>query len=170
MASQTKFAQIAEADFASLLQALSATPKGRAFLAEYRRRGRPEETLGLLEALQRIETAVASVRDQLQPERIADELRRIAMTLDIAVDGANADPEGDETARRMALVGRAVSELSALAASLASEVAPTPVEDDGDEPTEAEPLDDPGEPDVIENDLPFLDQLEEDRPDASAER
>ena len=65
---------------------------------------------------------------------------------------------------------RAVSELSALAASLANEVAPAPTETDDDEPTEAATPDDPGEPDVIENDLAFLDQLEEDRPEASAER
>ena len=45
-----------------------------------------------------------SVRDQLQPERIAGELQHIAMTLDIALEGAEADPEGDETARRFALV------------------------------------------------------------------
>ena len=40
------------------------------------------------------------------------------MTLDIAVDGAEADPEGDETARRFALVDRARRELAGARPSL----------------------------------------------------
>ena len=67
---------------------------------------------------------IATVRDQLQPERIADELRRIAMTLEIATDGAVADSDGDEPARRMALVDRARQEISSLAAGLAGHTAP----------------------------------------------
>lgn len=118
MAGRTRFEQISESEFNHLLQALSGTTKGRSFLAEYRRRSRPEETGSLLEALQRIETTIATVRDQLQPERIADELRRIGMTLEIATDGAESDPDGDETARRMALVDRVRQEVSALAGGL----------------------------------------------------
>ena len=119
MAGRTSFGQISEPDFQNLLQALSATTKGRSFLAEYRRRCGPAETFELLDSLHRIERSIASVRDQLRPERIADELRRVAMTLEIATDGTAADADGDETARRMALVGHARAELSALAAGLA---------------------------------------------------
>jgi hypothetical protein len=124
MAAQTSFGQISESEFSHLLKALSATTKGRAFLNEYRRRLRPQETGSLLDALGRIETTIGSVRDQLQPERIADELRRIAMTLEIAADGAAADPEGDDTARRMALVNHACAEIATLAAGLASDPPP----------------------------------------------
>jgi len=125
MAGRTSFDDITESDFENLLRALSANRKGRAFLTEYRRRSLPEETSELLEALERIESTIGGVRDQLKPERIADELLRIAMLLEIAADGTTADPEGDEAARRMALVGRARLELSTLAGSLAELLAPT---------------------------------------------
>jgi hypothetical protein len=118
MAGEAGVGQIPESDFDSLMQALSATPKGRSFLAEYRKRVRAEETFALLGELRRIEAAIASVRDQLQPERIADELHRVAMTLEIAIEGVEADAAGDETARRTALISRARAELSGLAASL----------------------------------------------------
>lgn len=118
MSGQTSIGSISEAEFGRLLQALSATVKGRRFLAEYRRRSRPEETFALIDALQRIESTIAGMRDHLQPASIADELRRVAMTLEIATDGVSADPEGDATARRMALVVRAQEELAMLAGGL----------------------------------------------------
>jgi hypothetical protein len=119
MAGRANFGQISETEFSNLLQTLSATPKGRSFLDEYRRRFQPEDTLGLLESLHRIEATMGTVRDQLRPERIAGELLHIAMSLDIAIDGADTDPEGDDTARRFALADRARRELQTLAASLA---------------------------------------------------
>jgi hypothetical protein len=125
MAGRANIGEISESDFSSLLAALSLTPKGRSFLAEYLRRSRPDETRVLLDSVQRIETTIGSLMEQLQPARIADELSRIAMTLAIATDGAPADPAGDETARRMALIGRVRSELAALAASFAGEIAAT---------------------------------------------
>ena len=128
MGGQAGLGQLTEADFISLLQTLSGTAKGRFFLAEYRRRSRPEETFLLLDALQRIEAAMVGVRAQLQPERIADELRQVATTLEIAVDGANSDPRGDESARRMALVGRARTELVILAETLAGGLDLMPIE------------------------------------------
>jgi hypothetical protein len=145
MAGQAYFGQINETEFSSLLQALSSTSKGRAFLDEYRRRFQPEDTLSLLESLRRIETTMVAVRDQLQPERIADELRHIAMSLDIAIDGAEADPEGDETARRFALAGRARQELETLASHLAGgspELSVVHAEDEAEAAAEIEAVDD----------------------------
>jgi hypothetical protein len=127
MAGQPHLGDISEQDYSSLLEALSGTPKGRAFLAEYLRRSRPEETGQLFGSLQRIEARVAAIGAELQPRRLADELRRIAMTLEIAIDGAALDPEGDETARRMALVERSRAEIAALAAGLAGEIGPSPI-------------------------------------------
>ena len=137
MAGQATFGRISEAEFASLLQALSSTSKGRAFLNDYRQRFQPEETLGLLESLRRIEETMIAVRDQLQPERIADELRHVAMSLDIALEGAGADPEGDDTERRFALAKRARNELQTLAANLAGG-APGPVVVRAGDDTEAD--------------------------------
>lgn len=130
MAGRKKLGPISEPEFAHLLQALSSTTKGRSFLDEYRRRCQPAETLGVLNSLGRIETTIGAVRDQLQPERIAQELRHVSMTLDIAIDGAEMDPEGDEIERRFALVDRARLELATLARGLAGELAPAPQEPD----------------------------------------
>jgi hypothetical protein len=134
MAGRKDFGRISESDFSCLLQALSTTTKGRSFLLEYRRRGQPEETLELLDSLQRIETTIEGVRSQLQPELIAGEIQHVAMTLDIVLEGAEIDPEGDETARRFALVERARRELAALSACLVDAPAPT-----GKEPAQARP-------------------------------
>ena len=134
MAGRANRGQISESDFSSLLAALSATAKGRAFLAEYQRRARPDDTVLLLGSLQRIEATIGSVRDQLQPERIADELRRVAMTLEIAIEGALSDTAGDENARRIALVERVRSELMSLAESLAGGTIPQVAGPDPDVP------------------------------------
>jgi hypothetical protein len=128
MGGETPFAQIGEDEYSRLLQTLSATRKGRAFLAEVRRRSRPEEIQALRRSLQLIQQAMNGLRDQLQPARVADELHHIAMTLEIATEGMVGDPEGTETARRIALVNRARSELSALAGTFAGEIAPVPSE------------------------------------------
>jgi hypothetical protein len=124
MPGREKFGPISELDFDSLLQALSSTTKGRLFLEEYRRRCQPAETLGLLNSLARIEASISAAKGQLQPERIAQELRHIAMTLEISLDGAGANSNGDTTARRFALADRARRELVTLARSLAGEVDP----------------------------------------------
>jgi hypothetical protein len=124
MVGRTSLGEITDSEFSNLLHTLSASTKGRAFLTEYRRRSRPEETETLLASLARIEGSVAALREQLQPESIADELRRIAMTLEIAMDGAEADPDGDETARRMALVETVRREICAVAEGLSAKAPP----------------------------------------------
>src|SRR5688572_13696873 len=126
MTSRASFGQISDSEYSNLLDALSASAKGRSFLNEYRRRARPEETGQLLEALYRIDTTIAAIRDQLQPERIADELRRVAITLEIATEGAPSDPDGDERARRMALIDSVRREITVLADGLAAHVAQPP--------------------------------------------
>jgi len=140
MPGRKKLGPISELDFADLLQALSTTTKGRSFLEEYRRRCQPAETLGLLDSLSQIQSMIGSVREELQPERIARELQHISMTLDIAIDGAQVDPQGTETARRFALVERARRDLVMLARTLAGEIAPAP--DVKDQPSD---LPDPDE-------------------------
>jgi hypothetical protein len=118
MGGQASFGAISESEFSNVLEILSSTSKGRSFLDEYRRRFQPEDTASLIDSMHRIEDSMDSVRDQLQPERLAEELLHIAMSLDFAIEGAEADPDGDETARRFALADRARSELRTLAANL----------------------------------------------------
>ena len=126
MAGRKKLGPISEPEFDNLLQALSSTTKGRLFLEEYRRRCQPTETLGLLNSLSRIEATIGAVREQLQPERIAQELRHVSMTLDIAIEGADVNSNGDTNARRFALADRARRELATLAKTLAGELVPDP--------------------------------------------
>ena len=128
MAGRTNSQGINDVEFSRLMQALSATPKGRSFLGEYRKRVRPEETGSLLDALERIESTIAALRDQLQPERIADELRRIGVTLEFAIEAAGAGRDDGDTRRQLALVARARSELSALAEGLAGRRAPPAID------------------------------------------
>ena len=118
MTGRASLGQITEAEFSRLLETLSSTAKGRQFLDEYRRRLQPQETLGLLDSLHRIENTMGSVRDQLQPQRMAEELRHVAMSLDLAIEGADIDPEGSETERRYALIAHARQELLTLATNL----------------------------------------------------
>ena len=122
MNGQMRLGEIDEAEFSRILQALSASVIGRAFLLEYRRRTRPQETCDLLDALGRIEGSLIGVRDQLQPERLADELRHVAMALEIAVEGAASDSDG--MPGRMMLVARARTDLLTLAESLAGRTGP----------------------------------------------
>jgi hypothetical protein len=150
MGGRTRLGQISEPEFASLLEALSATAKGRSFLAEYRRRSRPDETLDLLGSLRRIEAAIACVRDQLQPRSIADELLRVAMTLELAADVGEGEVDRESVARRFALVGRARLELLSLARSLRGEALPTP---GGDAESEAPAIR------LIDDERVFFDQL-----------
>lgn len=122
MAGQPQSGRLSEAEFDDLLQALSATTKGRLFLGEYMRRFRPQETRVLLEALQRIEAAMNVLRDQLEPERLAGELRRIATTIEIAASDT-ADGAG-EVEQRRTLLARIRSDLLMIADDLASAEAP----------------------------------------------
>lgn len=122
MAGQPQSGRLSEPDFDDLLQALSATAKGRLFLSEYLRRFRPHDTRMLLEALHRIEAAMNVLRDQLEPERLAGELRRLATTIEIAASDASADA-GDGQ-QRSALLRRVRSDLLVIAGNLSSAEAP----------------------------------------------
>lgn len=110
---------LSNAEYKVLLDALSATEKGRLFLDEHRRRNRPYESSTLLDSLKRIEGIVATIQEELQPEQLAEELLRVAMTVEIALDGVDSDPDGSDAARRFALIGEARMELVSLATALA---------------------------------------------------
>lgn len=141
---------ISDAEYRVLLDALSATEKGRLFLEEYRQRNRPQESFTLLESLKRIEAIVATLQEELRPEQLAEELRRVAMTIEIALDGAGADPNGSDAARRFALIGQARIELVSLATALVGRGAGSP---DTATPDGARPIE------LTSDHLAFLKQL-----------
>jgi hypothetical protein len=162
MASRAITEPLSDADYSLLLEALSSSGKGRLFLEEYRRRNRPTESSTLLDSLQRIEAIVATVHEQLLPEQLAEELRRIAMTIEIALDGVDADPKGGDAARRFVLIAQAHKEMASLAASFAGRLAAGPAHAAG-----------PGGPEPIEltsDHVAFLDELGLADYEASAER
>jgi chemotaxis regulatin CheY-phosphate phosphatase CheZ len=64
--------------YAALEAALSATPRGRWFLAEYARRNRAAETDMLLEAIMRLEDAVLKPQRQGAPADVLAELKALS--------------------------------------------------------------------------------------------
>ena len=161
MVGQPVSGRLTDMDFSDLLQALSATTKGRLFLAEYLRRFRPQETRMLLEALQRIETTMASVRDQLQPERISAELRRLSTTLEIAISDSEFDTPGQ--AQRNALLNRIRFDLDILAESLAAPDLPSEAARIRAYEPVAEPLGEETPAIPLQDDLGFLESAERTR-------
>ncbi len=106
MAGAIQSGMLSEREFDAIVKALASTAKGRAFLREHIDRARPEENRNLLEAVRRIEASLSVVREQLLPESIAAELKRIADSLQHPVDD------------HAALRSRAVADLVRLAADL----------------------------------------------------
>ena len=154
MAGQPQSGRLSDADFEDLLQALSATTKGRLFLSEYLRRFRPHDTRMLLEALQRIEAAMNLLRDQLEPERLAGELRRLATTIEIAASDNPGEPNDEQ--QRRALLSRVRSDLMLIAGNLSS--AETPEETGRIRAFEPSyETDDTDEAAVLADDLAFID-------------
>ncbi|SEQ35547.1 hypothetical protein SAMN05216548_10472 [Faunimonas pinastri] len=115
MAGRTQ-SRLADSDYEDVLQALSATTKGRLFLAEYLRRTRPQETRGLLKALKRVENNIDLLRSEVRQEHVGTEIRRIATTLSGAASLRAAGPEQAELHRSM--LGKAGDDLLKLAESL----------------------------------------------------
>jgi hypothetical protein len=69
---------LSEREYEALVKALSSNAKGRAFLSRHIERARPDETRKLLAAVRQIEASLSVMREQLLPETIAAELRRIS--------------------------------------------------------------------------------------------
>jgi hypothetical protein len=152
---------LSDREYSVLLDALSATQKGRLFLEEYRHRNRPYESTTLMDSLKRIESIVATLQEELRPAQLAEELRRVGMTIEIALDGVDADPEGSDAARRFALIGQARAELAALASSLAGRAVAR---------SDAAPSSPPRTIELTSDHLSFLEQLGLADQEAPAER
>lgn len=89
-----------EADYQSFCDTLSATARGRWFLAEYTQRNRNADTAVLLTALDRIEQIVRGQNPELRREH--DELRVLLETLRLA--RTDAEDTAHEKLRAMKLI------------------------------------------------------------------
>jgi hypothetical protein len=95
MAGVTRPDILTDNDYEQLLALLAGTAKGRTFLSEYASQARAEDTRALFAALAAIQSSLAVIRDQLHPDALAGELRRIAAALEEgAVGKARAELAG----------------------------------------------------------------------------
>ncbi|MDP2800513.1 MAG: hypothetical protein Q8O26_01385 [Phreatobacter sp.] len=69
---------LAEADYRSIEEAVMETARGRWFLAEYARRNRHADTLAVLDAIGKLESAVAVPRAAPDIDRVRMEIREMA--------------------------------------------------------------------------------------------
>ncbi len=69
---------LAEADYGAIEQAVMETARGRWFLAEYARRNRHADTVTVLDAIGRLESAVAMPRTSPDIERVRMDIREMA--------------------------------------------------------------------------------------------
>ena len=69
---------LAEADYDAIEQAVMETARGRWFLAEYARRNRHADTVTVLDAIGRLESAVAVPRTSPDIERVRMDIREMA--------------------------------------------------------------------------------------------
>jgi len=69
---------LAEADYGAIEQAVMETARGRWFLAEYARRNRHADTVTVLDAIGRLESAVSAPRTSPDIERVRMDIREMA--------------------------------------------------------------------------------------------
>jgi chemotaxis regulatin CheY-phosphate phosphatase CheZ len=81
MADGRSVTTISEADYDAIERAVMETERGRWFLREYARRNRNADTDVLLEAIRRLEQAVAGERVAQDVERLRSHLREMATTI-----------------------------------------------------------------------------------------
>lgn len=81
MADSRALTPVDEADYEAIEAAVMETARGRWFLAEYARRNRTADTGMLLDAIQRLESAVVRDREGQDIERLRDDLAEMARTI-----------------------------------------------------------------------------------------
>jgi chemotaxis protein CheZ len=69
---------LAEADYGAIEQAVMETARGRWFLAEYARRNRHSDTVAVLDAIGKLESAVSVPRSTPDVDRVRMEIREMA--------------------------------------------------------------------------------------------
>ena len=106
--------QVAEDDYQSFCEALGASARGRAFLAEYARRNRHADTEVVLEALNRLEETARTHKPAAEADRIRQDLRALLDTLRTAKPQTENSPSAIKAATLSALIDFTQARLEAL--------------------------------------------------------
>jgi len=130
-----------EGDYQAFCEALSASERGRAFLAEYTRRDRNADTTQLLAAIERLQSLVTTQAAPQTSEPVKRQLRELLDEIATAqreLEARILATRAEKLAELIALVERRISDiLTMLRADPAPKVeAPPPVADLPDEPVE----------------------------------
>jgi chemotaxis protein CheZ len=91
---------LTSADYDTIADAVMETARGRWFLAEYARRNRAADTLSVLDAIARLESAVAAPRAAPEIDRIRMDIREMAHAIArTKSEIASIKPEGSDGGR-----------------------------------------------------------------------
>lgn len=104
--------QVAESDYQSFCEALSATARGRAFLEEFARRNRQADTQVVLTALERLEATARA--HSPEADRIRQDLRALLDTLRSARPQTENTPTAIKAATLAALIDFTQARIEAL--------------------------------------------------------
>ena len=117
-----------ESDYHAFSTALSASARGRAFLAEYARRSRHADTKPLLNALERLQTSLAADAAAPAEMLVKQKLRTLLDDIGTAQNEIEASLMAIRTAKLADLIGMVEQRLAAIMATTAPDpVSPEPV-------------------------------------------
>ena len=130
-----------EGDYQAFCEALSASERGRAFLAEYTRRNRNADTKQLLAAIDRLQSLVTTRATPQTSEPIKQQLRELLdeiVTAQCELEARILATKASRLAELIALVERRISDiLNSPGADIAPQVEPpSPISNVPDEPVE----------------------------------
>ncbi len=112
-----------EDEFLTLCAALSASGRGRAFLAEYTRRNRNADTEALLEAIGRLEDRLRA--DASAVQRLRDDLRMLLIAVRLARPEIDAAGPAARAAKLGKLLDLLECRLDAMAGAKSADTAPS---------------------------------------------
>lgn len=107
---------IVEADYQAFCAALTASQRGRAFLAEYAKRNRHADTEMVLAALERLQVQVRSQIAGPQADRIRQELRSLLAAIRLTRPDTDDNSAAIRATKQAALLGFVESRIAAIVA------------------------------------------------------
>jgi hypothetical protein len=114
-----------EGDYQAFCEALSASARGRAFLAEYTRRNRNADTEQLLTAIERLQSLVTANATPQTSEPLKQELRALLDEITAAQSDLEASILATKAEKLAGLIALVERRISNILASLRADSAPT---------------------------------------------